>query len=34
MELLMNKWVAGVVAFLVVGLGSWVFLWSDVPKGD
>lgn len=31
-EILMNKWVAGVIALVVVAIGSWFFLWSDVPK--
>lgn len=31
-EFFMNKWVVGSVAFLVVAIGSWFFLWSDVPK--
>ncbi|CAM3825642.1 hypothetical protein BAPA111461_01675 [Bacillus paramycoides] len=32
MEIVMNKWFAGTVALLVVAIGSWFFLWSDVPK--
>ena len=31
-EILMSKWFAGAVVLLVVAIGSWFFLWSDVPK--
>lgn len=31
-EFFMNKWVAGSLAFLVVGLGSWLFIWSDLGR--
>lgn len=31
-EFFMNKWVAGSIAFLVVGLGCWLFIWSDLGR--
>lgn len=33
-EFFMNKWVAGSIAFLVVALGSYVFMWSGTNKRD
>lgn len=30
--ILMSKWFAGAVAFAVVALGCYVFLWSKPPR--